>query len=91
VDVGSDRGTLTKLAHVRAGQSVCVVDVADDTRKGILKLMAMGLLPGAKLELLRSSPSVVYQTGFSQFAIDRELARQVIVEVLGNEEAANGC
>lgn len=85
----SNGGTLL-LADVKPGQRVCVVDADETTREELLKLMAMGLLPGAKLQLLRRTPSIVYQSGFSQFAVDAELASQVIVELLGSEGRQDG-
>ncbi len=43
------------------------------------KLMAMGVLPGATIELIQSFPSFVFQAGQSQFAVDREIAETISV------------
>jgi DtxR family Mn-dependent transcriptional regulator len=47
------------------------------------KLMAMGVLPGEKITLLRSSPSYVFEVGFSQFAVDEEIASTIYVRLAG--------
>lgn len=45
------------------------------------KLMAMGILPGAPIELMQSFPSYVFKTDRSQFAVDREIAQSINVRV----------
>jgi DtxR family Mn-dependent transcriptional regulator len=49
------------------------------------KLMALGVLPGAPISLVRRSPSVVFQVGYSQFAVDEELARGIHVRLEGTQ------
>jgi Fe2+ transport system protein FeoA len=46
-----------------------------------MKLMSMGLYPGALIELLRKRPAFVYRSGYSEFAIDRELAEFVLLHI----------
>lgn len=48
----------------------------------VRKLMAMGILPGVGVRLLRRFPSYVFQVGYSQFAVDRELAEKIFVHWL---------
>lgn len=48
-------------------------------REALQKLIAMGLLPRAPITLLQRTPSVVVQSGHSQFALDAELASHVYV------------
>lgn len=43
------------------------------------KLTAMGILPGITLQLLRRTPSYLFQMGESQFAIDKGLAQKIMV------------
>ena len=49
-----------------------------DNRK-VQKLVAMGILPGVDIKVIRRSPSYVFQVGFSQFAVDRPLAEVIYV------------
>ncbi|MHC4221306.1 MAG: metal-dependent transcriptional regulator [Planctomycetota bacterium] len=43
------------------------------------KLVAMGILPGASIKVIRQFPSYVFQVGYSQFAVDRQLAEVIYV------------
>lgn len=52
----------------------------------IQKLMAMGILPGVRVKLIQRYPSYVFQMGYSQFTIDRELAEKIYV----NWQTPNG-
>lgn len=49
-----------------------------DNRK-VQKLVAMGILPGAGIKVIRRFPSYVFQVGYSQFAVDRPLAEVIYV------------
>ncbi len=48
-------------------------------RRDVQKLMALGILPGVKIRLIRRFPSYVFQLGYSQFTVDRELAEKICV------------
>ena len=43
------------------------------------KLAAMGILPGTDVEILQRSPAFVLRIGYSDFAVDAELARRIRV------------
>ncbi|MCL5951769.1 MAG: ferrous iron transport protein A [Chloroflexi bacterium] len=45
------------------------------------KIMAMGILPGGKIRLLRRSPSFVFECGFIQFAVDEAIAADIYVRL----------
>jgi DtxR family Mn-dependent transcriptional regulator len=45
------------------------------------KLMAMGVLPGGKMRLIRRSPAFVFEIGYSQFAVDEEIAADIFVRL----------
>ncbi len=49
-----------------------------DNRK-VQKLVAMGILPGTNIKVIRQFPSYVFQVGYSQFAVDRPLAEVIYV------------
>lgn len=48
------------------------------------KLMAMGVLPGGKIQLLRRSPAYVFEIGYSQFAVDEEIAADIFIRLSQN-------
>jgi len=45
------------------------------------KLMAMGVLPGGEMRLIRRSPAYVFEIGYSQFAVDEEIAADIFVRL----------
>ena len=47
---------------------------------GILqKLIAMGILPGMPVTLLRRSPSYLFEVDQTRYAVDREVANHIFV------------
>jgi Fe2+ transport system protein FeoA len=45
------------------------------------KLMAMGVLPGVPITLLRQFPSFVFEAGYSQFAVDEAIATDIYIRL----------
>jgi hypothetical protein len=43
----------------------------------------MGIVPGARIELLQNAPSYVAQLGNTQMALDRETAADIYVRLTG--------
>ncbi|WP_410508391.1 FeoA family protein [Methanosarcina hadiensis] len=52
----------------------------DTKNTGILqKLIAMGILPGMPVTLLRRSPSYLFEVDQTRYAVDREIANHIYV------------
>ncbi len=45
------------------------------------KLMAMGVLPGTSVRLIRRFPSFIFQMSYSRFAVDEDMARGIYVRL----------
>jgi DtxR family Mn-dependent transcriptional regulator len=56
-----------------------VAYLATMDNRQVQKLVAMGILPGAGIKVIRNFPSYVFQVGYSQFAVDRPLAEVIYV------------
>lgn len=67
---------LTELKSGEAGE-IAYLQSNDDTK--MRKLMALGVLPGNRIELIQTFPSYIFRVGFSEFAIDTAMAREIIV------------
>jgi len=67
------------LADLRCGESARVAGIVDPASSAGRKLTAMGVLPGAALVVLQRYPAIVFRIGYSEFAVDTALARQVRV------------
>ena len=72
---------VASLADLPPGQSgtISYLHAADPDR--LKKLMSMGMLPGQKIKVIRNFPSYVFQMGFSQFAVDRDIANEIFVRI----------
>ena len=67
------------LSQGTAGAEGVVAYLSTRSRRAIQKLMAMGILPGSRIRLIRRFPSYVFQVGFSQFTVDESLASVIFV------------
>ncbi|HEY3360266.1 MAG TPA: FeoA family protein [Methanosarcina sp.] len=56
------------------------IDHLETKNPGILqKLIAMGILPGMPITLLRRSPSYLFEVDQTRYAVDREIANHIYV------------
>lgn len=67
------------LCDGRAGQSGVVAYLSTRDNREIQKLMAMGILPGSDIRLIRLFPSYIFAIGQSQFTVDHTLAEKIFV------------
>jgi DtxR family Mn-dependent transcriptional regulator len=67
---------LTELKSGDAGE-IAYIQTEDD--KKMQKLMAMGVLPGNRISLIQTFPSYIFRVGYSEFAIDTNMAREIFV------------
>lgn len=67
------------LCDGKPGDQGAVAYLATRDNREVQKMMAMGILPGAQIELIQRFPSYVFQVGHSQFAVDRPLAEIIYV------------
>lgn len=67
------------LSDGRPGTEGTVAYLATRDNREVQKLMAMGVLPGSAIQLIRRFPSYVFQVGYSQFTVDRPLAELIYV------------
>jgi DtxR family Mn-dependent transcriptional regulator len=67
------------LCDGHAGQNGVVAYLSTRDNREIQKLMAMGILPGSDIRLIRLFPSYIFAIGHSQFTVDRTLAEKIFV------------
>ena len=70
------------LTEFKSGQEGEIAYIQTDDNKKMQKLMAMGVLPGNRIVLTQAFPSYIFRVGFSEFAIDTALAREIFVRRL---------
>ncbi|MHC1697259.1 MAG: metal-dependent transcriptional regulator [Geobacteraceae bacterium] len=67
---------LTELKPNDEGE---IAYIQTEDNKKMQKLMAMGVLPGNRIRLLQTFPSYIFSVGYSEFAIDTNMAREIFV------------
>ena len=73
------------LCELKAGDHGQIAYIQMNNPQRLQKLMAMGVLPGVPIKILRISPSYVFEAGYSQFAVDEDIAADIYVR-LGNNK-----
>lgn len=71
-----DLGVLP-LTEFKSNEEVEIAFIQTDDSKKMQKLMAMGVLPGNRILVLQTFPSYIFRIGFSEFAIDTYMAREI--------------
>jgi len=67
------------LTEFKSGQEGEIAYIQTEDSKKMQKLMAMGVLPGNRIVLVQAYPSHIFRVGFSEFAIDTNLAKEIFV------------
>ena len=67
------------LTELKSGEDGDIAYIQTEDSKKMQKLMAMGVLPGNRIYLLQAFPSYIFRVGFSEFAIDSAMAREIFV------------
>jgi len=70
---------IVPLTEFKSGQDGEIAYIQTEDNKKMQKLMAMGVLPGNKITLVQSFPSYIFRVGYSEFAIDTNLAKEIFV------------
>lgn len=67
------------LTELKPGDEGEIAYIQTDDDKKMQKLMAMGVLPGNRIRLSQAFPSYIFRVGYSEFAIDTNMAREIFV------------
>ena len=67
------------LTRMQRGEKGVIAYIKADDSKKLQKLMAMGVLSGNAILLERTFPSFVFSVGYSEYAIDADMAGAIFV------------
>jgi DtxR family Mn-dependent transcriptional regulator len=73
---------IAPMSELQAGRRGHVAYIQMHNPQRLQKLMAMGVLPGVPITLLRAFPSFVFEADYSQFAVDEEIAADIYVRLV---------
>jgi Fe2+ transport system protein FeoA len=71
------------LSAMQAGQSGKVIAIHSQNHARIERLNVLGLIPDAQVKLEQKRPTYVLRVGFTELTIEREIADEILVEVIG--------
>lgn len=72
---------IAPLSELEPGQRGHIAYLQMNNPRRLQKLMAMGVFPGVPITLLRRFPSIVFEAGYTQFAVDEEIAADIYVRL----------
>jgi len=75
-----DKKFITPLTHLKPGETGTIAYIKAGDSKKLRKLMVMGVLPGNPIELNADFPSFVFSVGYSQYAVDTDMAETIIIK-----------
>ena len=80
-DEAKQKGDLgvVPLTESKSNEEGEIAYIQTEDNKKMQKLMAMGVLPGNRIVLIQTFPSYIFRVGFSEFAIDTNMAREIFV------------
>ena len=81
---------VASLDVLTPGQAGTIAYVHSTDPRRVAKLLAMGVLPGARIALIGRSPSFSFQVGYSQFAVDEEIAADIHVRLDQHDGSPGG-
>lgn len=67
------------IIKLGAGSKANVVGVLPVDGRQLRKLTAFGILPGAEIKIVQTYPAYVLNIGYTQIALDYEIAKNIIV------------
>jgi DtxR family Mn-dependent transcriptional regulator len=71
---------VASLASLKRGEKGVIAYIKAGDSKKLHKLMAMGIVPGNPITLNNSFPSFVFTVGYSQYAVDKDMAEAIYVK-----------
>ena len=70
---------ITELAIMQSGEQGVIAYLSSRHIETVQKLMALGVLPGSVISIIQTYPSIVFQVGQTQVAVDAALAGDIYV------------
>lgn len=70
------------LTELKSGEEGTIAYIQTEDSRKMQKMVAMGVLPGNRICILRTFPSYIFRVGYTEFAIDVNMAREIFVNSL---------
>jgi Fe2+ transport system protein FeoA len=73
------RVRMTRLTDVKPGTIVTVERVTSERSPRLQRLASFGIIPGMKLKLVSTKPTIVLECEHTSLALDGDVAREIFV------------
>jgi Fe2+ transport system protein FeoA len=80
--------TVRAASELRPGERATVLCLGSTATERHRTLTVFGVVPGAELAIVQQQPACVIKVGETELALDRDIAREILVEP--REKEANG-
>ncbi|MDI3509085.1 MAG: ferrous iron transport protein [Clostridiales bacterium] len=70
---------MMNVADMKTGQKATIMALDMNNQDTVRKLMALGIVVGSDVELMQRFPSYVIKVGYTQIAIDKDIASSIFV------------
>lgn len=67
------------MTELKSNDEGEIAYIQTEDSKKMQKLMAMGVLPGNRIQVIQTFPSYIFRVGYSEFAIDTGMAKEIFV------------
>jgi len=79
IGMGVSEPVIVPLVEMRPGERGAIAYLSTTQPETMQKLMALGALPGAPVSVIQIFPSIVFQVGQTQIALDKPLAQDIYI------------
>ncbi len=76
---GQALAAVVPLSEMKCGEKGTIAYLCSCKANAVQKLMALGALPGSDVSVIQTFPSIVFQVGQTQLAVDKTLAEDIYV------------
>ena len=73
------QAAIAALSEMKSGEKGSIAYLCGSKSHTVQKLMALGALPGSDITVIQTFPSIVFQVGQTQMAVDKKLAEDIYV------------
>jgi DtxR family Mn-dependent transcriptional regulator len=77
-----DKKLIIALSKLEPHKKAKISHVKTEDKAMLQRIISIGALPGIEIVLIQKFPSFVFQIGKSQFAVDKELASCIYVQIV---------
>jgi ferrous iron transport protein A len=75
----SKNSDIATLVSMKNGENSRIVKIDTEDVLKLRKMAAFGIMPGVQISMIQRYPAYVIQVGFTQVALDKEIASKILV------------